>query len=119
MNLAVKRGGKRLSAKLRVVNRQGMHLRAAGEIVKLTTKFKAAVELSYRGQAVNGKSLMGVMSLAVPPRGSFTAKARGADAAQLLRALSELVADGFGEDRGAEDAERDADISGDSRRPGL
>ncbi len=87
---------KTISERFRVVNEKGMHLAAAGEIVKLTNKFKAKVTLAFEGNKVNGKSLLSIISLAVPCGSWFRAYAEGDDAVPLLRGMAKLVASGFG-----------------------
>jgi phosphocarrier protein len=82
-----------------IVNELGMHARAATKFVQLAGKFAAEVSLEKDGQQVNGKSIMGVLML-VASRGSrITIRTRGADAVAAGRALAQLVADRFGEDR--------------------
>ncbi len=85
-----------LSVRLRVVNVKGMHLQAAGEVVKVTGRYKAKVTLGYRGEKVSGKSLLSIVSLGVPCGSSFYVYVEGPDARALLKELSELVASGFG-----------------------
>lgn len=80
-----------------IVNRQGLHARPAAEIVKLTSKFKAEVTLMRDDLEVNGKSIMGVMMLAAEQGSSLHLRADGEDAEQALDALSELIANKFGE----------------------
>jgi phosphocarrier protein HPr len=80
-----------------IVNRQGLHARPAAEIVKLTSKFKAEVTLTRDDLEVNGKSIMGVMMLAAEQGSSLQLRADGEDAEQALDALSELIANKFGE----------------------
>ena len=84
-------------AKLRVVNPQGVHLRAAGEIVKLAAKYDTDITLSYKGEKASGKSLMSIISLALPHKGVFVVRAEGPDAKSFIEAFTKLVEDGFGE----------------------
>ncbi len=82
---------------LAVVNRLGLHARAAAKIVQCLNGYAARVTFAFRGREVNAKSIMGLMLLAAP-QGSVvrvTADGDGADAA--LDALSALFADRFGE----------------------
>ncbi len=85
-----------LSARLLVVNTKGMHLQAAGELVKVTGRYKAKVTLGYRGTKVNGKSLLSIVSLGVPCGSSFYVYVEGSDARRLLAEMRQLVASGFG-----------------------
>ncbi|AKJ94190.1 phosphocarrier protein HPr [Thioalkalivibrio versutus] len=81
-----------------IVNRLGMHARAAAKFVSLASKFAADVSVSRNQQEVNGKSIMGVMMLAAAQGSKITIEAEGKDAPEALDALAELVADRFGEE---------------------
>ena len=94
--MTAKKKEKKITAKLRVGNEKGMHLQAAAELVKVTNRFDAKVMLGYKGEKVNGKSLLSIVSLGVPCGSSFTVYATGRDATGLLASLEKLVASGFG-----------------------
>jgi phosphocarrier protein HPr len=79
----------------RIVNPLGMHVRPAAEFVKVATRFRAAVEVRKDDVAVNGKSIMGVMTLAAECGSSLFIKTDGDDAEAAMDALLALVADGF------------------------
>ena len=81
----------------KIVNPLGMHARPASELVKLASRFKAAVEIRKDDLAVNGKSILGVMMLAAECGSTVTIKTDGEDAEQAMAALLALVADGFHE----------------------
>ncbi|MFO8002811.1 HPr family phosphocarrier protein [Thioalkalivibrio sp.] len=82
-----------------IVNRLGMHARAAAKFVGLASQYKADVFVSRKGREVNGKSIMGVMMLAAAQGTEVEIRAEGApDAEEALDALSALVANRFGED---------------------
>ena len=80
-----------------IVNQDGLHARPAAKIVRLTSTFNSDVELFKDGMAVNGKSIMGVMMLAAECGSSIMIRADGPDAEQAVSAISQLVAEGFGE----------------------
>ena len=80
-----------------VVNELGLHARPSAEFVKLASKFCCDVSLARDGNAVNGKSIMGVMTLAEERGTSLTLRAEGEDAEEAVRSLEELVARGFEE----------------------
>lgn len=85
--------------KFEIVNELGLHARAATKFVQTANKFKSDVEVEKDGQAVNGKSIMGVLML-VASKGTFiTVKATGPDADACVEALGVLVKNRFGEDR--------------------
>ncbi|HET6610692.1 MAG TPA: HPr family phosphocarrier protein [Kofleriaceae bacterium] len=82
-----------------VINELGMHARAATQFVQLAAKFPCQVTVVKDGQAVNGKSIMGVLMLVAAKGARLTIRAEGADAEAAVAALVELVKDRFGEDR--------------------
>lgn len=80
-----------------IVNRLGLHARAAASFVQLANRFHAAITLVKDGMEVNGKSIMGIMMLAAGKGALLTLRAAGEDAPQALESLATLVADRFGE----------------------
>ncbi len=78
-----------------IVNELGLHARPAGVFVKLATKFKSDISVSKDGADVNGKSIMGVMTLAAECGSLLTVRAEGVDAEEAIAALERLVANGF------------------------
>ena len=84
-------------AEAEIVNRLGLHARAAAKLTQLAGGFAAEVWLSRNGRRVNAKSIMGVMMLAAGKGASVTVEAEGADADAALRAIRQLIADKFGE----------------------
>lgn len=81
-----------------IVNKLGLHARAAAKLVTLASKFEADVRIRKDTREVSGKSIMGVMMLAAARGSRITLIAEGEDAAQALDELAQLVAARFGED---------------------
>jgi phosphocarrier protein HPr len=81
----------------RIVNPLGMHVRPGAEFVKVANKFKASVEIHKDGAVVNGKSILGMMTLAAECGATIRIKTNGDDAEQAMAALLDLVAAGFNE----------------------
>lgn len=81
-----------------IINRLGLHARAAAKLVTLASKFAADIQVRKDGRQVSGKSIMGVMMLAAAKGSQITLIADGDDAEQALDELAALVADRFGED---------------------
>lgn len=81
-----------------IVNKLGLHARAAAKFVTLASRFEADIRLSKGKREVNGKSIMGVMMLAAAKDSQLEIHAAGADAEQALDCLEELVRQRFGED---------------------
>jgi phosphocarrier protein len=80
-----------------IINRLGLHARAAAKFVNTAGEYAADLEVERDGQRVNGKSIMGVMMLAAGQGSTLTLHAEGDDADALLDGLEALVADRFGE----------------------
>lgn len=81
-----------------VVNRLGLHARAATKLVQLAARFKSEVAVTREGQRANGKSVMGVLLLCGAKGTWLTIDAEGEDASEAVRQLGELIAGRFGED---------------------
>ncbi|WP_026290010.1 HPr family phosphocarrier protein [Thioalkalivibrio sulfidiphilus] len=80
-----------------IINRLGMHARAAAKFVGLASQFKSEIELEKGNRRVNGKSIMGVMMLAASKGSTVRLLAEGEDANQAIDALSALIESRFGE----------------------
>jgi phosphocarrier protein len=81
-----------------VVNRLGMHARAAARFVHLASRFRADVRVSREARQMDGKSIMGILLLAAACGSTLTISAHGADEEGAVEALVALVASGFGEE---------------------
>lgn len=91
-------GGPALARNVTIVNKRGLHARAAAKFVKLAGQFNAAVHVAKKDTEVSGLSIMGLMMLAAGPGCEIEIKASGQDASAALTALINLVAGGFDED---------------------
>jgi phosphocarrier protein HPr len=80
-----------------IVNPLGLHARPAAEFVKVASGFRAEIQVEKDGMQVNGKSIMGVMTLAAECGSALLIRASGDDAEVALTALADLVARGFDE----------------------
>ena len=80
-----------------IVNKLGLHLRAAAQFVQTAGRFPCDVWVAKDGRRVNGKSIMGVMTLVAVRGSSISVEATGAQATECLDALEKLAADKFGE----------------------
>ena len=81
-----------------VNNKIGMHLRAAGEFVKVATKFKSDVFVVKDGKKANGKSILGLASLAIERGARITVRLNGSDEQEARAAIEKLIADNFYEE---------------------
>ena len=85
------------TANLTIINRLGLHARAAAKFVQTAAHYGSDVAISKGGKKVNGKSIMGVMMLAAAQGAEIEICTTGADEQQALDALTALIADKFGE----------------------
>lgn len=85
------------SQALTIVNRLGLHARAAAKFVSLASEFDSEVILARNDRQVNGKSIMGIMMLAAGQGADVELSVDGDDEDKAMKALCELVAGGFGE----------------------
>ncbi|MBZ0070281.1 MAG: HPr family phosphocarrier protein [Thiohalobacteraceae bacterium] len=80
-----------------IINKLGLHARAAAKFVTLASQFESTVEVARNGQTVNGKSIMGVMMLAASKGTTLTVSTEGLDEAEALQQLEALILDRFQE----------------------
>lgn len=86
-----------------VVNKRGLHARAAAKFVKLAGEFEADIQVTAAkgglagGAIVSGRSIMGLMMLAAAPGCVLHLAVAGSDASAALTALVRLVEGGFEE----------------------
>jgi phosphocarrier protein HPr len=81
-----------------ILNRLGLHARAAAQLVRMANGFASEIHLVKDGLVVNGKSIMGVLMLAAPKDTKILIRATGVDAEEALAAIGELIARKFGEE---------------------
>ncbi|HAJ91221.1 MAG TPA: HPr family phosphocarrier protein [Gammaproteobacteria bacterium] len=80
-----------------IVNKLGLHARAAAKFVTAASAFESNVDIEKNGQKVNGKSIMGVMMLAASRGTELIIIASGNDEVEAADSLENLVAERFGE----------------------
>ena len=80
-----------------IVNKLGLHARASAKLTQLASGFKCEVMLSRNQRRVNAKSIMGVMMLAAAKGTTIGIETDGADEAEAMPALLNLINDRFGE----------------------
>lgn len=83
---------------LQIVNRLGLHARAAAKLVGTATRFASEIAIEKDGRSADAKSIMAVMMLAATRGHTITVSARGEDEQAAVEAIAALVADRFGED---------------------
>ena len=82
-----------------IVNKLGLHARAAAKFVRVASGFGCEISIVHKGLKVNGKSIMGVITLAAGKNAEIEIITEGVRAKRALTALETLVRDRFGEDR--------------------
>jgi phosphocarrier protein len=88
----------RLTRRLTIVNRKGLHARASAKFVETVERFDAAAAVSRDGLTVEGASIMGLLMLAACQGSEIAVETRGREAEALLDALTALIAGRFGEE---------------------
>ena len=86
-----------LRQEIKIINRLGLHARAAAKLVGTASGFTSHVDIEKNGHRVNGKSIMGVMMLAAGLGSQLIIHVNGNDADLCMNALTTLVNDKFGE----------------------
>lgn len=87
-----------LRKQIEIINKLGMHARAAAKFVTLAQTFKSDIKLARANQQVNGKSIMGVMMLAAAKGSIIELIIEGEDEQQAVDLLSQLINNRFEED---------------------
>jgi phosphocarrier protein HPr len=82
---------------IKIVNKAGMHTRPASQIVKIAAKYKADFFISRDSFEINGKSIIGVMTLAAEQGSTLTLKFDGEDEEELCEEMVKFFEEGFGE----------------------
>ena len=80
-----------------IINRLGLHARAAAKLTQLAAKYQCAVSVARNGRKVNAKSIMGVMMLAAGKGSRIVLETDGPDETEALDAIVALIGDYFGE----------------------
>ena len=86
-----------ITKKLTVQNKLGIHARPAAQFVRVASRFQSDVSVEKDDEAVDGKSIMGLMMLAVGCGASISVTVNGPDEAEAMAALEELINNKFGE----------------------
>jgi phosphocarrier protein len=87
-----------LGRQLPIVNKKGLHARASAKFVQTVERFDADVTVTRCGETVGGRSIMGLLTLGAAQGTTITVVAQGNDAKDCLTAISDLLANRFGED---------------------
>ncbi|UCD48400.1 MAG: HPr family phosphocarrier protein [Deltaproteobacteria bacterium] len=88
---------RKVERRFEIMNKLGLHARAAAKLVRLAHRFSSEIRLEREGVEVNGKSIMGVLMLAAHRESFVSVRAEGPDASEAVDAIGELIADKFEE----------------------
>ncbi len=83
---------------VQILNRLGLHARAAARFVHAAQQFRSRVTVVRDATRVDGKSILGLLTLAAPKGAKLKLRVEGEDEEQALRHLARLVAERFGEE---------------------
>jgi phosphocarrier protein HPr len=80
-----------LKKKITIKNKLGMHARAAVKFVNTANRFSSTVRIEKNGNEIDGKSILGILTLAAVQGTEIIIKVSGKDEDRALRALVELI----------------------------
>jgi phosphocarrier protein HPr len=80
-----------------ITNQLGIHARVAAKLVETANRFQAEVFLEKDGAEVNGRSILGILTLFCPCGSRLTVRTEGVDAGDAMEAFVRLIEDKFGE----------------------
>jgi phosphocarrier protein len=80
-----------LKKKITIKNKLGMHARAAVKFVNMANRFRSSVRIEKNGNEIDGKSILGILTLAAVQGTEIVIKVSGQDEDRALRALVELI----------------------------
>jgi len=89
----------RFSGEFEIVNKLGLHARAAVIFVKAAGKFESEITITKDDMEINGKSIMGILMLGAAMGTNITVVAKGSDAERAVRELGNLILNKFGEEQ--------------------
>ncbi len=87
-----------VSKELTIVNKLGLHARAASKLAQLCQQFTATINLELEGKKADANSIMAIMLLAGGQGKTVKVTIEGVDAPQALQAISQLISDKFDEE---------------------
>jgi phosphocarrier protein HPr len=85
--------------KIQIINKLGLHARAAAKLVQTASKFESHIEITRNGKTANCKSIMGVMMLAASMHTWVELLINGSDEENALVAVESLISNRFGEEK--------------------
>lgn len=86
-----------LEREVEIVNKLGLHARAAAKLVGCASAYASDVTVSFKSQSVDAKSIMSVMLLAASKGSVISIRCEGRDESAAMDAVTDLIANRFGE----------------------
>jgi len=86
-----------LEQQIVIRNKLGLHARAAVKLVNLSNRFVASVKIVKDGSEIDGKSILGILTLAATQGSEITLRVSGKDEEAAVKALSDLINNRFDE----------------------
>lgn len=87
-----------LEKKVTIINKLGLHARAAAKLIGVTSRFESDIRLNKEGREVDGKSIMAVMMLAASKGTDLIITTAGNDQYEAMDAIEALINNRFDED---------------------
>jgi phosphocarrier protein HPr len=82
---------------LQIVNRLGLHARAAVKLVTLCSRYVSSVVIVANGRRANGRQLIAILLLSASMGATISIEASGPDEVEAVSAVTRLISNGFGE----------------------
>jgi phosphocarrier protein HPr len=80
-----------------ITNRLGIHARVAAKLVEMAQRFQSGITLEKNGVEVDGRSILGILTLDCPQGSRLTVRIDGVDAGDAIEAFTRLIEEKFGE----------------------
>ena len=87
-----------IERELEIVNRLGLHARAAAKFVHLAARYSSRITVEKDGESVDAKSILGLLLLAAAQGSRVVIRCEGDDEAEAMEALAHLIGDRFEEE---------------------
>ncbi len=87
------------SKELTIINKLGLHARAAAKLVALASNYQSEISIEKDGKRVNGKSIMGVMMLAASQNSVVSVVITGEDENEAMQSIEQLFLNYFDEEQ--------------------
>ncbi|MFP3669760.1 MULTISPECIES: phosphocarrier protein HPr [Priestia] len=81
----------KVDKEFKIIDKSGIHARPATTLVQIASKYDSKVDLEFNGKAVNLKSIMGVLSLAIPKDAVIKITAQGSDSSEVMTTLEDSM----------------------------